>query len=300
MYSDFIKYNNASICSTSIENLVLYTLANIPKNSTQNSIEMDLFSYTTHRHAYSELFVCEEGELHLKTKDGILILHAGEAVIMPPSFQHNKHFSSKNAIWGSVGFLCLRNNVNCTHDIYTHFSDFLNPSTPYFIRNKLDFCRNVVYILHHLSDLSPWLTAISLFQQLAFYALPRKNMQIHSNALQLPDAVDCDISRHCKLDHIINVCFMHDFTTTDIANVLHISSRQLSRFVLKHYGTTLYQAITNKRIVTAEQMLIKTDLSIEKIALAVGFTTIASLYREFQKKHLMTPAQYREQYIKEK
>jgi len=295
MYNDFIKQQEQSVCGLCIENLTFYFLLNRPLNP-EDSIDVDITSFTTHKHAYAELFVCQHGEMHLKTSDGLLILQAGEAVIIPPSFQHNMDFASDNAIGAAVGFLYLHNNTNHTHDIYTNFSHLFHLSSPYFIHGQLEFCKNIVSILNHLDKLSPWLVALSLFQQLALYTHPGKNAIVVSNTPSFPNTIDCDLSRHCKLDHIINCCFMQNFTTADIADFLNISSRQLTRFVLKHYGTTLHQAITGKRILTAEQMLVKTDLSIEKIAITVGFTTIASLYREFQKKHSMTPAQYREQH----
>ena len=36
------------------------------------------------------------------------------------------------------------------------------------------------------------------------------------------------------------------------------------------------------------------DLTIEKIAISVGFNSKVSFYREFTRKHQMTPAQFRE------
>ena len=50
----------------------------------------------------------------------------------------------------------------------------------------------------------------------------------------------------------------------------------------------------DKRLEMAENLLLHSDLTIEKIAISVGFNSKVSFYREFTRKHQMTPAQFRE------
>jgi len=50
----------------------------------------------------------------------------------------------------------------------------------------------------------------------------------------------------------------------------------------------------DKRIQAAENLLLHSDLSVEKIAISVGFNSKVGFYREFSRKHHMTPAQFRE------
>ena len=74
---------------------------------------------------------------------------------------------------------------------------------------------------------------------------------------------------------------------------LFISTRQLDRIVIKRYGKSLHQLIVDRRFTLAEQLLSTTDLTVEVIASRAGFSSSASLYREFKKRRGVTPAAFR-------
>ncbi len=97
-----------------------------------------------------------------------------------------------------------------------------------------------------------------------------------------------------ELDNLIDSEYTKKWNTADVANRLFLSPRQLDRIALKRYGKTLHQVIVDKRIKTAESLLINTDMTIEKIAITVGFNSSVGFYREFVKRYDMTPAKYRE------
>ena len=86
---------------------------------------------------------------------------------------------------------------------------------------------------------------------------------------------------------------MKKLTMKEIADELYISSRQLDRIVRKRYGKTLHKVIMETRVRTAEQMLLTTDMTVERIGRAVGFSSGAGFYREFSAAYGMTPAEYR-------
>lgn len=102
-----------------------------------------------------------------------------------------------------------------------------------------------------------------------------------------------DMTRLNQLDWFINSGFMLDLTAQEIADSLFISVRQLSRIANNRYGKTLHQVIIEKRLATAEQLMLTTDLTTESIAAAVGFGSRYSFLREFQKRYKMPPSEYR-------
>jgi AraC-like DNA-binding protein len=108
-----------------------------------------------------------------------------------------------------------------------------------------------------------------------------------------PDAADLDIRRMAVLDHLINSCFTSDFSDSEVAQHLYLSERQLSRIVQKWYGNTLRRIIIEKRIVTAAQLLQKTNTPTDQIGYLVGFQSKSVFSREFQKLYGVTPAVYR-------
>ena len=103
-----------------------------------------------------------------------------------------------------------------------------------------------------------------------------------------------DIQRINILEQLIVHNYMQPISIDDFADKLHIGIRQLARIVEKHYGKSLHRVIMDKRLESAENLLLHSDLTIEKIAVSVGFNSKASFYREFSRKHRMTPAQYRD------
>lgn len=107
------------------------------------------------------------------------------------------------------------------------------------------------------------------------------------------EAPSNDIQRMMKLDQLINVFFMNDLSAEEVANHLFISSRQLDRIVKKRYGKTLHCVLIDKRLATAEQMLTSTDMTVDSIGNAVGFGSRSGFYREFVKRHGITPAEFR-------
>ena len=62
---------------------------------------------------------------------------------------------------------------------------------------------------------------------------------------------------------------------------------------MKQYGKTLHQVIADKRINASVNLLITTDMTVEAIASEVGFNSSVGFYREFVKRHSLTPAEYR-------
>ena len=56
---------------------------------------------------------------------------------------------------------------------------------------------------------------------------------------------------------------------------------------------SFHKVLLSKRILVAEQMLEKSDIKIDEISRSVGFHSPDIFYREFKKKHGMTPREYR-------
>ncbi len=81
-------------------------------------------------------------------------------------------------------------------------------------------------------------------------------------------------------------------TQQEVAELFHISSRTLNRH-LQQEGTSLKTILTQSRIETAKQLLAENKLSIEQIAMKIGFSGRRTLDRIFIKHLGMSPAQYR-------
>ena len=160
----------------------------------------------------------------------------------------------------------------------------------YFPDHK-DFCTCVQEILQ-MPATGKCATTLMHMMYLLTGLMETRKQQIMKSAAEKMVGAD-DMIRLNRLDWFINNGFMLDLTAQEIADSLFLSVRQLSRIAKNRYGKTLHQVIIEKRLATAEQLLITTDHTIESIAAAVGFGSRYSFLREFQKRYTMTPVAYR-------
>lgn len=79
----------------------------------------------------------------------------------------------------------------------------------------------------------------------------------------------------------------------DLATRAHLSERQLTRRFLTSYGTTPGGWLTRERLRRAQELLERTDLTIDAIAAKCGFTTGAGLRAAFIRHLHIPPSQYR-------
>jgi len=84
-----------------------------------------------------------------------------------------------------------------------------------------------------------------------------------------------------------------DLTTKTVAAYFGVSREHLSRIFHQHLGVTYQQYVLNQRMTAARKLLIRGDLSLLEIALAVGFQSHAPFSRAFHKHAGIPPLQFR-------
>ncbi|MDI9488337.1 MAG: AraC family transcriptional regulator, partial [Bacillota bacterium] len=117
---------------------------------------------------------------------------------------------------------------------------------------------------------------------------------------------DYDISLSSKMQKKMNWLLFQEITSYIKENYRDISLKQLSknfhfhedyfnRLLKAKTGMTYTEYIQNIRIKEAEKLLLNTKLTIDEIAVRVGYQNKGYFYRIFVDKHKMTPAQYRKE-----
>ena len=84
-----------------------------------------------------------------------------------------------------------------------------------------------------------------------------------------------------------------DIDNTHISAELGYHSYYLNRMLKKHTGITMHQALIKERMRAASQLLIATDLSVNSISLAVGYTDHTRFCTAFKAYTGTTPLKYR-------
>lgn len=95
------------------------------------------------------------------------------------------------------------------------------------------------------------------------------------------------------IDAYINAHYTEAIRLTELAELLYLCPRQVSRILQKEYGCSLSELVHQKRLAAAGRLLRHTDLPIAEIAAAVGYDQPNYFFARFKAQFRCTPQQYR-------
>ena len=251
-----------------------------------------------HTHAHAELFACSEGSFPLQTESGLLVMAAGDVAIVPPGFPHHKLPAVKGTVWHCLDFICVgKRRTGCT-DLQKPLLSLCSGDFLLVARGASDLCAEIAHIADQKNGeqlLLPALRLATVLLELARFPtqrIGREDTPAHLPATAAED--DVDINRLVRLDYLLNGCFTNqELTAARAARLLFISERQLERIMKKEYGKPFRRTLCDRRLDAAEQMLLETDWSIERVGSAVGFSTKSAFCRAFAQRHGKTPTEYK-------
>ena len=247
-------------------------------------INPDPSEFKMHTHERCELYGFLGGKGIYKIEGTKYILQKGDILIMKPAESHY--------IEVDKGYPYTRFVINFPVDIfegidksgalvsaYTHrengqfnlyrSTDFKNGSYEFYFRNM--FAPSENRRLQLISNLMPLLNEISA-------AFREKRDESISE------------SEEYKIVSYINRNLFKQITLDDICREFFISKPQLCRSFKAATGSTVWNYITAKRLVTAKNM-IQSGQSPTKVFSECGFSDYSSFYRAYIKKHGVSPAQ---------
>jgi AraC-like DNA-binding protein len=102
------------------------------------------------------------------------------------------------------------------------------------------------------------------------------------------------ISRLRKVFEFIELNYHQPIRLKEVAQAVGYSPAYLTDLVRKLTGTTVNDWIIRRRIAEACNLLLKTDCSVNEIALKVGYQNINLFYCQFRNHHNNTPYVWRE------
>lgn len=97
------------------------------------------------------------------------------------------------------------------------------------------------------------------------------------------------------IEQHINKYYNKKISAEEMAEVLHMSRRQVDRIVDQIWGKTYATLIVERRMLIAQKLLQKTDMPCAKIAEQVGYTSYPGFYLAFRRHFGMTPEEMRAQ-----
>ena len=86
-----------------------------------------------------------------------------------------------------------------------------------------------------------------------------------------------------------------DVTLDDLAEKFYLSKPYLSKYIKEKSGVTFGELVKKVRMKKARAMLKSSSMTVENIALTVGYQNVEHFNRLFKKAYNMTPVQFRNQ-----
>lgn len=112
-------------------------------------------------------------------------------------------------------------------------------------------------------------------------------------SLQDSKITDANTLRADRLKKYIDTNYYNVMNAGDISSKLGVSIRHVNTIFKDQYGMTPLQYLTEVRLETAKKLLLETDKDIISICFEVGFESLSTFYRTFQKFTHVSPNKYR-------
>lgn len=253
----------------------------------------------THTHVFPELFVCLRGKIVLKIRDRFLTLEQQSAAIVGPGIPHVRYRVDSGTQGAAFKFQLLPRKAPGAYDLYGAFLPFISEKV-FVFKNAPVFSDFTRRIIAGRDDEPGFFAAQSLSELLMKAAsMDHETFCGGSGSTVVSENERRDIKLITELENLIENGACSGITVGDIAGALSLSTRQLSRIALRIYGAPLHDVIVKRRVREAERLLSVTDMPVSQIALAVGYSTDAGLYRDFYRINGTTPSEFRKNAVRE-
>ncbi|WP_296146541.1 AraC family transcriptional regulator [uncultured Flavobacterium sp.] len=227
----------------------------------------------THKHLKAQLLYTEGGIIHVTTETHTYFLPARHFLWIPVGVAHSIHTSSEQAIMRNLYFPEARNE----HEFYD--TEGIYPANDLLLQMMLFTNR----WNGHLKKDSRNYTIASAIKAI----LPEIcTAQLH---LSLPFAKDQ------RLENILSYLDKNLGETilfSDLANRFGFSERSLYRLFEKDLNMSFIQYFTIRRILKAIELLLEKKLSVNEVALAVGYNSTPTFSNTFFKILGQRPTEY--------
>ena len=250
-----------------------------------------------HRHAELELLFCLSGEFVLCIDNTEYLLSAGNLAIIGSMIPHSiPEYKTPDS-----NMLCMEAGPVLLGDSFPFFSKvkFTNPiynlsSDDFPAKERQEFSK-LLWELADLNSSNPPITSAELLYKGNLYKIfyyihemLQKENQLEQNQNSLQDILKIEAT--IKLIHD---CYSQPLTVKDAAALAQYSESNFCKTFKKITGDTFHNTLNRYRIRNACYLLKDSNLSINEIALQVGFVDTKTFCRVFKNYTGHTPSTFR-------
>ena len=262
-------------------------------------------TYEPHIHAHYEIHVVCEGEyvLEMLESDEVKVLKKGIVALVSPGLYHNSKIENENTVLKyslRIEANCLNNTVDCKKIYHVWEEALLGLGQGIFLFNIPDASDHLGRVHDSLQNDEPHGI---LMAEAYFKLFMTKLVLTVSKKMSLQDAKflhGMDLNNINVRKDLIERFLHQNYANPELsiemlAKHLNLSIRQIRRIVMNYYGTSPYQLLVNIRLNRAKKMLLCTQLSINDIALKVGYYSSSGLLTAFRSSFGISPSEFRAQ-----
>ncbi len=250
-----------------------------------------------HAHAFYELIMGVEGVISVdlqgtETGGESLSVGAGEVCLIPPGVYHSTRAVTECPVKLALRFsltVGARGDGSALNRVLAGFT----------AARMLDGGGRICEIMREIrTELNSGALASreyvhTLLSQL--YILLFRMLDRSSRGEGADDILSADEAndRQLQIEEYMLAHFAEPLTEEDLAEEMHLSKRQVSRILRQLFGKSFRQMLIDIRLSRAAQLLADTDMPLEELAAAVGYTSLSGFYTAFRKRYGMSVGDYR-------
>lgn len=254
-----------------------------------------LVPLTLHTHSAYEMFYVTRGFMEIVCSNRILTLPENTLLIIPPETLHYAKYGNPQSERYVIAF--YTEAVTEKHPFYALFHNM----TPISCNAVTDignaFSRLHRYYAEHPAIRRPLMA--SCFYEILY--LLKKEILFSETGMpsgaEAAPAIRIANSeyeyRNYVIDNYINRNFNRTISLKTLSEIVHMSERNVNRVIHANYRQSFKERITYLRMKNAVKLLCETDMTLKAVAGAVGYQTVSSFQRCFEKYYGMKPAVYR-------
>lgn len=246
------------------------------------SLPQELKSDLFHTHSGFELFCAGNGPVLLFFEDTLCTLEKGQAAIIPPGKCHHAVFSDAGDEALAFNYMLL-----CQHDSQTaRLLQQLHTGQLQLLRldeHSALLSRLLAEALQLDQGSLCCLYMLALLTRFAQSCTPTDRTAARPS--------DNTAGRLYRIDQAIYSHHTGKLPLSRLAQEMHLSVRQLSRIISKHYGTSYRSKNKQLRMESAARRLQQGE-PIALVAAAEGYHSLSAFYAAFRSTYGMTPSAY--------
>ncbi len=235
-----------------------------------------------HSHSCFELHCIMGGCYAYHTADqSPILLRAGDFILIPPHTEHQLLQQTEEAETITIAFFFTMKNML---PLSLQPESMREKLTPAMLGLVEMIWEEASATSHFSAQIIPSYITILLLSAIRLFEAPSSEEET-ANRIYEPACADIENYIADNIDLV--------FSVTTLAEQLHLSEKQLSRIVQHEYHTTPKELIDSIKLRQAKKLLIESDMTIEQISDALGFSDHNNFGRFFKRVEGLPPGVFR-------